>query len=418
MKKLFWTGFLSVIVAVPCSPADGPFVTEAEFLAVLDRDHPAVTEARAGLVLAEAAVLAAATASKPVLGLVREETGPQTEVSLTWELPARARRDRIAARRASARGTAATVSRRLQELRSNLRATYAAWALAEARADLLQRRADRVAGLAEREARRHQRGESSGLEAHRLRLTASTLRSEAELAQAEGDRTRGVVRQWFPDLPPQARPRLPELSAWSSEAATHPAVRAAEEALAAARLEAQVAERLLPSPALSVGWQRVEEGAARDEGVILGLAWRLPFLDRQIAERTAAAGRLELAEARLALVGTEISTARSAARERYVRLRSATGEARRGLAAKARMLDGAEAAFEVGESDLTDLLEIHRAVTEGELAALELHAAALSAHRQLELLEPPPEASVSNSPSAGIASADAISPPYLPEDPP
>ncbi len=50
------------------------------------------------------------------------------------------------------------------------------------------------------------------------------------------------------------------------------------------------------------------------------------------------------------------------------------------------MLDGVEAAFRLGESELTDLLETHRSVLEAELIVLELHAAALAAHRDLERL--------------------------------
>ena len=48
--------------------------------------------------------------------------------------------------------------------------------------------------------------------------------------------------------------------------------------------------------------------------------------------------------------------------------------------------DGAEAAFRQGEAGLTDLLETHRSVTEAELAVLDLHEAALAAHRELERL--------------------------------
>jgi outer membrane protein TolC len=61
------------------------------------------------------------------------------------------------------------------------------------------------------------------------------------------------------------------------------------------------------------------------------------------------------------------------------------------------MLDGAEAAFRLGETSLTDLLETHRSAAEAELAVLELHQAALAAHRDLERLagpeslEPTPE---------------------------
>jgi outer membrane protein TolC len=50
------------------------------------------------------------------------------------------------------------------------------------------------------------------------------------------------------------------------------------------------------------------------------------------------------------------------------------------------MIQSAVARFEAGESDVTELLETVRGVLSARFSALELYAAALAAHRELDLL--------------------------------
>ena len=70
-----------------------------------------------------------------------------------------------------------------------------------------------------------------------------------------------------------------------------------------------------------------------------------------------------------------------------------------------------EAAFRLGESSVTDLLETHRSATEAELAALDLYEAALAAARELERLD-------GSSPSATISETQYSSPPTGEKDTP
>lgn len=166
----------------------------------------------------------------------------------------------------------------------------------------------------------------------------------------------------------------------------HVRVRAAEADLAAAELTRKAAGRFLRSPEVSLGWQRQELGPESVDGPILGLSWSVPLFDRKQAAREASEAGVEAAQARVEIAQREVNAEREAAERSYSRLREALARARQEHASIERMLDGAEAAFRLGEASLTDLLETHRSVTEAELAALDLHQAALAAARELERL--------------------------------
>jgi cobalt-zinc-cadmium efflux system outer membrane protein len=390
MSRFALAGLLPAFLAASVAAQDSPVVTEAEFLSVLDASYPAVVESAQALALARARVLEASTFENPVLGVVREDpSGPveQTDWTVSWRLPDAARRPEIESRERTADAAEARFSQDLLSLRQAMREVYAEWAVATARRERLAAQAARVAALAGREALRAEQGEASGLEAHRLSLAAGGLEARAALAAAAADEARARARGWHPGLPADAEPLLPPLPPAPPEAgADHPSLRAAEEDLAAAELAQEAVGRFVRSPELSVGWQRQEAGAESIDGPILGLAWSVPVLDRNRAERAAAEARISGARARLERVRRDLEAGRAAARAAFDRLASALEDARAGLAGNERMLDGAEAAFRHGEASLTDLLETQRSVTESELAVLDLQAAALAAHRELERL--------------------------------
>lgn len=392
MHRLALAGLLPALIAVPGVGQSPPIVTETEFLAVLDPSHPAVSESAEALAVTRARVVAASTFDNPVVDVVREDpSGPvgQTDWTISWQLPHAGRRPEIAAREEAVDAAAAHLSQRLLTLRLAMREVYAEWALAAAREQRLAAQAGRVEALAEREAARAGRGETSGLEAHRLELAATALRARVTLAAAAGERARAEATGWFPALPPDARPVLPALPPAPPSDTRHPLVRAAEADLAATLLERRAAGRFVASPEIALGWQRQEAGSESIEGPVLGLAWSVPFFDRNRAERAAADARIAGARARLELVRREVGAARAAARAVFERLAAGLGDAATALIASERMLDGAEAAFRHGETSLSDLLETHRSVTEAELAVLDLHEAALAAHRELERLAGP-----------------------------
>ncbi|MXX63319.1 MAG: TolC family protein [Holophagales bacterium] len=389
MHRFTLVGLLGGFFAVAGAAQDRAVVTEAEFLSVLDETHPAVRESAGAVGLAEARLVAARTLDNPVVEAVREDpAGPigQTDVLVSWQIPDVARRPEIEAREGAVGAARRRLTYDLLGYRLAMREAYADWAVAAARRQRLALQAERVESLAQREVVRAERGEASGLEARRLGLAAATLRSRVALAAGASERARAEAAAWHPGLPADALPVLPELPDAPSLDGADVRVRAAEADLAAAEL-AQLATRpIVASPEVTVGWRRQDLTPGAVDGPIFGVAWSVPLFDRRQAARQSAGAGLEAARARLELAERESTAARNAARSNFARLSAALAEAREELGATERMLDGADAAFRQGEAGLTDLLETHRSVTEAELAVLDLHEAALAAHRELERL--------------------------------
>ncbi|MXW00883.1 MAG: TolC family protein [Holophagales bacterium] len=389
MHRFTLVGLLGGFFAVAGAAQDRAVVTEAEFLSVLDETHPAVRESAGAVGLAEARLVAARTLDNPVVEAVREgPAGPigQTDILVSWKMPDAARGPEIEAREGEIGAARRRLAYDLLGYRLAMREAYAGWAVADARRQRLTLQAERVGSLAQREAVRAERGEASGLEARRLGLAAATLRSRVALAAGASERARAEAAAWHPGLPADALPVLPELPDAPSLDGADVRVRAAEADLAAAEL-AQLATRpIVASPEVTVGWRRQDLTPGAVDGPIFGVAWSVPLFDRRQAARQSAGAGLEAARARLELAERESTAARAAARSNFARLAAALAEARRELGATERMLDGEEAAFRQGEAGLTDLLETHRSVTEAELALLDLHEAALAAHRELERL--------------------------------
>lgn len=389
MHRSTLLGLLGGFFAVAGAAQDGPVVTEAEFLSVLDETHPAVRESAEAVGLAEARLLAARTFDNPVLEAVREDpAGPigQTDVLVSWQIPGAARRPEIEAREGEIGAARRRLAHDLLGYRLAMREAYAGWAVAAARWQRLSIQAERVESLAEREASRAERGEASGLQARRLRLAAATLRSRVALAAGASERAKAEAAAWHPGLPADARPVLPELPEAPSLDGADTRVRAARADLDAAELAEFATRPFAASPEVTLGWRRQDLTPGAVDGPIFGVAWSVPLFDRRQAARQTAGAALEAARARLELAERESTAARVAARINFARLAAALAEARQELGATERMLDGAEAAFRQGEASLTDLLETHRSVTEAELAVLDLHEAALAAHRELERL--------------------------------
>lgn len=392
MLRCTLAGLLVCLLGTSARAQEPSLVTEAQFLEVLGPSHPAVVERGEDLAVARSRLERALTFDNPLVGFLREDpAGPVAQIDWTasWKLPDASRRWSIAARRQGVDAASARLGERLLALRIALRESYADWALAVARAQVLERQADRVSALAERERRRSAHGESSGLAAERLALAASRLRSRAGLAAATADEARGAARAWNPDLPEGATPEVPPLPEPPALEGDPPRLVAAKADLAAARLGRAAAGRFVRSPAITLGWQHQEAAGTSIEGPTFGLTWAVPLFDRDRGERAAAEARVTSARARVELAERELTAARTAAEAVYRRLRESVGDTRRSLAGSARMLDGAEAAFRHGEADLTDLLETHRSVTDSELTLLDLERVALAAHRELERLAGP-----------------------------
>ena len=389
MHRYTLIGLLVGLFAAAGGTQNPPVFTEAEFLSILDEAHPAVRASAEALARAEARVLASRTFSNPVLGTVREDpSGPigQTDVLVSWQLPGTARRPEIEAREGKVEAARRGLAHQLLGHRLAMKEAYAGWAVAAARRPRLAAQAERVESLARREAARAESGEASGLEARRLQLAAATLRSRVALADVASEEARAAAAAWHPGLPAGAQPVLPELSGAPPLDGADSWVRAAEADVAAAELAEIATRRIVGSPEVTLGWRRQDLTPGAVDGPIFGFAWSVPLFDRRQAARMTAGAGIEAARARLEVAERGSTASRTAAANNFARLGAAFADAREELAGSDGMLDGVEEAFRLGETGVTDLLETHRSVTEAALAVLDLHEAALGAHRELERL--------------------------------
>jgi cobalt-zinc-cadmium efflux system outer membrane protein len=398
MRRIILWGSLLLLcpplAAQEAAPAqDSIIITEREFLSPLI-DDPRVRGSLAGDVgAARAALLGARTLEDPELSFEREEPGEaQTTVAVGWQPPWPPRR-RLAVDAAEAGVTSAEarLALDLAELRAAWRESFAGWALAAGRAAELTAHRARLDELARRARHRAEAGETSGLEARRFALEAAE--AAADLAHAEAARleARAAALAWRPDLPPDAVPALPALPPAPAAAGAAPLRLAAAEAeLAEARLERELAERIVRPPRLSAGWQSQEVPGADADGPVIGVAWPLPLFDRNRAARAAAAARVDSLGARVELLRHRLDAELAGAAARYEHLRGAAEEAAAVAADTAPAETAALAAFTAGELDVTALVDVLAAAHRARLGALELSGEALAAHRQVERLTATP----------------------------
>ncbi len=400
MHRLVLTGLCSVVFVLLSLPsvaggdtaaptAVPTVVSEDELLSALDPQHPAVIEKAQAIALAKAGVVAATTWQNPTLGLDYENpSGPQrqTEWTLSWQLPETSRRLHRQAREGYLDAAQARFDVDVAAIRSLVRESYAEWAVAARRRQHLSMQAQRLEALLQQQVARAEKGEASGLDARRLRLASAELRARLEMLQADIDTARAEISAWYPGLPADAEPSLPPLPPPPSLGEGHALLRAGRSEVAAAELERRLANRLVASPDLTLGWQRQEDGSQSSGGVLLGVGWSIPLFDRKRAEKAVAEAQLAAARGRLETLERQITPRRTAALASYQRLRTAATTAEQALADNNSMLQAATTAFQYGEADLTDLLDTQRAVTEAEETWLDLHQAALAAHRRLQQL--------------------------------
>ena len=390
MHRFALAAAATALAAVPCAAQSSPTVTEAEFLSALAEGHPALVARQEAVAIAEAEVLRAETLSNPRFGATREAPSglaDQIDLTLSWQLPHPSRRPTVAAEE---RGLAAAEARfaydRLQ-LRVAMREAFAGWAVATELAGRLGDRVRTVSDLAQRQRRRAESGEASGLEADRLALATAELKSQQALLESEALDAAATARGWNPALSPGSRPSLSPLPPIpTSIGKGHPSLTALEEEVKVARLTQKAEGRYVDLPEIVAGWQQVDAGPQSFDGPILGLSWQLPLADRNQPERALADARVEAATARYDAARRRIEAERTGAVAAYERLVTASADARAANARNEQIVTATMAAFRAGETSLTDLLDTVRSVLSAESTALRLHAAALEAHRRLEQL--------------------------------
>lgn len=367
------------------------WVNEEDFLAVLNDDHPARMALSERVGIARAERVRAGLLPNPTATFEREAPGNGAEQiiwQLAWTPPLDGRRG--PAVRAGAAGLAAAThqleAERL-ELRSRLREAFADWAFSTERKATIEAHGVLIRRLAGQMRARATSGEESGLSASRLELAAVEVAAEAARTFADEVRAGAAALAWHRGLAAEAVPQRPPLPVLSDTVRTP--LRAD---LLARRFEVEQAQwqlraggRFLKFPELAFGWQQIREENATLEGPRVGVSWPVPLFDRRQPERIEASARLAAARGRLEFAGARAAGELTASRAAYLRLREAALEAMKTTDRSERVVESATTTFRLGESRLTDLLETLRSVLAARLAALDLYAAALEAHRSLEL---------------------------------
>jgi outer membrane protein TolC len=266
-----------------------------------------------------------------------------------------------------------------------MRAAFAAWALGQEKRDLLAAHLDRLEALARRMEIRAEGGEESALSARRVRIEARDARASLAAAEADVSRSHSEVLMWNPGVKLK-RPTRPDLPTPPTALGVggRRDLEAQRFEVEQSRVEEKLSGRFVRFPDLLVGWRTIRDRDIEIDGPVLGFAWSVPLFDRRQADGLQAKGKLRVAEARLAFATQRAEADLAAAGAAYRRLRTEALEMAAGTENLGRMVEGAVVLYELGESGITDVLDTLRSVVSTELSELELLAAALEAHRDLE----------------------------------
>jgi cobalt-zinc-cadmium efflux system outer membrane protein len=365
-------------------------LTEARLLTAVVDSHAAFQALHEEVGLADAARREAGVLENPSLSFATERSGdlPRENVwSLAWVPPIDGRRG-LRIKAADAFGLAAQERLKAQRLalRLELREAFASWFVAEARAQHVSDHAGRVESLVVWLRARAQAGEVSGLEARRLNLELAQLHRDLATATAESEVGRARVSGWIEGLSAAtrpARPPLPEVPGPLDTSARGDLAALAHE-IKRQTAERKLSGRVIGAPELYVGWQTIRDDQLRVEGPVAGFEWSIPILDRAQGRRARAEARLAAARARLASSRARAEAELAGAIEGYDVLREAALDAAGTAADAAILVEGAGAAFRVGETGLMDLIDTLRTALGARLSELELIDRALAAHRGLE----------------------------------
>jgi outer membrane protein TolC len=381
---------LALLFCTSSAPAQS--VREEEFLSVLRDGGPALSALAERVGAARAERSRAGLLANPTLSFEHEAPGEnveQTTWMLSWAPPLDTGRGAgIRSAEAGVEAAEHQLEADRLRLRSELRQAFAEWALGVERQAVAAGHLGSIQRLAERMKSRARTGEESGLAARRVSLAALEVEAEAARAEAEAARSRALALAWRPGLAPSAIPELPSLPPPGTATDTRrPDLLALEREVEQAEWDTKRQSRYLRFPELSFGWEqiRAEEGSV--DGPVLGLSWQVPLFERQQPGKIHASAKLTAAKARLELLGPRVEAERIAARASYLRLREAAIQARETAREGEQVVESAAASYRLGESRLTDLLETLRSVLAARLAAIDLYASALEAHRALELAE-------------------------------
>jgi outer membrane protein TolC len=382
--------FLTPLLVSPRS-VEATDLTEEEFLAPFGVTHPTVLALTEELARAEGERAQAGTLENPTLEFEHEapfDEADQTTFKLGWKPPLDGRRGlAIDASEAAIEAANRDLEWAQLQVRQDMRAIFADWAVAERRRALVARHFESIRELEARLNVRAERGEESQLAARRFALAVSQVRAELARTEAHLAQLRGRAMAVRDGLPPGATPVLPELPAVPSALgdSLRPDLLARRSEVEAATLRRRLAGRAFEFPTLIVGWTRISALDQNFDGPWVGFTWDAPIFNRNQGDQAESDRAIAIAQARFQLTKQDAAQRKVAALSAYATLHASLLEVVSVVGDASMVADAASASFLAGESSMTDLLDTLRSVMESQLAALDLQARALAAHRELEL---------------------------------
>lgn len=326
----------------------------------------------------------------PELHIARERVsgslGTETEwtAEVTQPLGINGANGRLrAAAAAEVQAVDADISRRKALRLAEVRKSYAECGAAAERVTILAEQDRRLREVERIISLRAKVGDAAGYDLRRVRLEARGVAAQKTLADGElraacatlsrltGETDARATEPLFALLRP-ARPMLEKGSARSDLEAQRYRVTAAQAQADAAR------RQRLPDLAIGAGYKRLSDGGLSASGATVSLGIRLPIFSGSGASR-AAESRKRAAEAELALSTATIAADRDAAFARAEAAYDAALIAARTAEDARRIADIADAAYQGGETDVTDLIDGYRAGAEARTNAIDLAERALKA---------------------------------------
>jgi outer membrane protein, heavy metal efflux system len=288
-----------------------------------------------------------------------------------------------AAAEAEAQAVDADIARRKAVRLAEVRKAYAECGAAGERAAILAEQNERLREIERIILLRERAGDAAGYDLRRVQLEARSVAAQKALADGEVRAACATLSRLTGEANARAadalfallRPTRPALEAGTGRSD----LEAQRYRVTAAEAQADAARRQrLPDLAVGAGYKRLSEGGASASGPTVSLGIKLPIFSGNGASRAADA-RKRAAEAELALSSTAIAAERDAAFARAEAAYDAAQIAGRSADDARRIADIADAAYQGGETDITDLIDGYRAGAEALTNAIDLAERALKA---------------------------------------
>lgn len=379
---------VALLAFAAVAPIDAQRLTEHQFLEDALTNHPRITAAEAESAAMTGHRRQAGMFPNPELDWEREDADTaarQDTWRLSWRLPLDGRKHRLAEADAAVAASKAMIDATQMETRLELRELFAAWFVASEREEVLKGHLDTTRRLAEWLRARAAQGEAAGVEAQRLELEVEILARQLSEVSAEAKARRASAAAWSDLVSDTARPERPALTPppGSVDLSDRPELKALEHRVAEAEARQRINKRVFAPPEVSVGWTELRDATQTFDGPVFGVTWPLPVFDRNQGNRDAAAAQAEHARALLEAARRQALEHAKGALASYSELYGSIAM-NQSRSSSGAIVDSVLAAFEAGEADLTDVLDLLRTTVDVQLARLDSLAAALAAGRELE----------------------------------